>query len=161
MQRPKVFVGTSSEEELTITLQPRVSTWSRDTAGKAKVNRIGFPLVPEFGGTVHAYCGFTLDATQSDLLEWQRKPNMEDMQRAYINESRVRSADGLLIVQPYSPQLFRQGQLPGPRILTAVLRGSLTLSQAKDAWAKADEEKAARAKQTEDCLLYTSPSPRD
>jgi len=138
------------EGELTLLLQPKVCPWARDAGGKAKVNRIGFPLVPEFGGTVHAYCGTELDATQSDLLEWSRRPTMEDMQRAYINESRVRSAEGLLIVQPYSPELFRQGQLPGPRILTAVLRNTLTLSQAKEAWAQAEESKEARAAQRQD-----------
>ncbi len=38
------------------TLKPQVRTWCRDEAGQAKVRRVGFPVVPEFGGTAHAYC---------------------------------------------------------------------------------------------------------
>jgi hypothetical protein len=52
-------------------LKPRVNQWARDALKKAWVKRIGFPLVPEFGGTVHGYCGTTLEAAQSttaDLL---------------------------------------------------------------------------------------------
>ena len=75
------------EKAETLLLKPQAVIWSRDKQGYAKVKRIGFPLVPEFGGTVHAYCGSTLEATQSDLLEWHRRPTPEDMQRAYINES--------------------------------------------------------------------------
>ena len=84
-------------------LKPRVVEWARDATKKAKVKRIGFPLVPEFGGTVHACCGATLDASQSDLLDWYMRPSREDMQKAYINESRVGTVNQLLIVQPYSP----------------------------------------------------------
>ena len=75
---------------------------------------MGFPLVPDFGGTAHAYCGSTLDAAVGDLLPWFKKPTWEDMRRAYIIKSRVRDASELLVVQPYSPALFMQGDLPGP-----------------------------------------------
>ena len=51
-------------------LQPQVRIWTRDVEGNAQVRRIGFPLVPEFGGTVHAYCGVTLNASIGDLLPW-------------------------------------------------------------------------------------------
>ena len=112
-------------------LPPRVEEWSRDAANKAKVKRIGFPVVPDFWGTVHGYCGTTLEATQSDLLEWYKKPTHDDMQKAYINESRVSTIDKLLIVQPYSPQLFRQGELPGPALLMRVLRDELTTAMVK------------------------------
>ena len=122
--RAPVDARFKDENPFTLVLKPQVCIWSRDERGQAKVRRIGFPLVPEFGGTVHAYCGTTLDAAQSDLLHWTKKPTPEDMQKAYINESRVRAADDLLIVQPYSPQLFRQGRLPGPEILLNVLRGN-------------------------------------
>ena len=67
------------------------------------------------------------------------------MQRAYINESRVRLADNLLIMQPYSPELFRQGQLPGPKILLQVLRGTMTTKQAQAAWADIEAERQHRA----------------
>ena len=133
------------EKAETLLLKPQAVIWSRDKQGYAKVKRIGFPLVPEFGGTVHAYCGSTLEATQSDLLEWHRRPTPEDMQRAYINESRVRIADNLLIMQPYSPELFRQGQLPGPKILLQVLRGTMRPKQAQAAWEQVEAERQHRA----------------
>ena len=135
-------VADAETDGPTIYLKPRVKEWSRDAAKKAKVKRIGFPLVPEFGGTVHAYCGTTLSAAQSDLLEWHRKPSIEDMQKAYINESRVSSLDQLLIVQPYSPDLFRQGQLPGPRILMEVLRGNISSAEARAEWRRVEHERA-------------------
>ena len=43
-------------------LRPRARKWSLDKAGHAQVRRIGFALVPAFGGTARAYCGSTLDA---------------------------------------------------------------------------------------------------
>ena len=47
--------------------------WSRDAAGNAKVRRTGFPIVPDFGGTAHAFCGDTLKASIGDLLAWHRR----------------------------------------------------------------------------------------
>ena len=142
-------VADADTEGPTIYLKPRVQQWSRDAAKKAKVKRIGFPLVPEFGGTVHAYCGTTLSAAQSDLLEWHRKPSVDDMQKAYINESRVSSLDQLLIVQQYSPDLFRQGELPGPRILMEVLRGNISTAEAREEW-KHVERQQAKAKKSDE-----------
>ena len=45
--------------------------WTVDQAGQVKVIRHGFPIVPDFGGTAHAYCGGTLDAEIGDLLGWE------------------------------------------------------------------------------------------
>ena len=123
-----------TEDGPVLYLKPRVVEWARGATKKAKVKRIGFPLVPEFGGAVHAYCGTTLDASQSDLLEWYKRPSREDMQKAYINESRVGTVDQLLIVQPHSPELFREGDLPGPVLLMDMLQGRKTTAEAKDAW---------------------------
>jgi hypothetical protein len=122
-------------------LKPKVRVWARDAAGQAKVKRLGFPVVPEFGGTIHAYCGDTLDAMLGDLLEWYRKPSADDMHKAYISKSRIRMADHMLLVQPYSPHLFRQGELPGPRLLMEVLRGNLSTENARLAWRKFEKEK--------------------
>ena len=56
-------------------LKPEKKVWSRDGASKAPVSRKGFQIVPDFGGTAHAYCGESLDAAIGDLLEWHHKPN--------------------------------------------------------------------------------------
>ena len=103
------------------TLTCQVKPWSLDKAGAIKLKRFGFPIVPDFGGTAHAYCGSTLDAAIGDCLSWDERPRREGMLRAYIIKSRVREAENMLIVQAYSPHLFRQGMLPGPQLLLDVL----------------------------------------
>ena len=123
-------------------MKPRIREWATDTAGYAKVRRLGFAVVPEFGGTIHGYCGETLDAILLDLLEWHRKPTMEDMHKAYVGRSRTRKVDQILLVQPYSPHLFRQGQMPGPTILMDVLRKRTTTSDAKELWKKVSKRQA-------------------
>ncbi len=95
-------------------LKLQIRPWTLDKEGKVKLRRIGFPIVPDFGGTAHAYCGTTMETTLGDLLSWHMKPCLEDMLKAYIIKSRIRKAENLMISQPYSPHLFRQGLLPGP-----------------------------------------------
>ena len=103
------------------TLLCQVKPCSLDRAGTIKLKRFGFPIVPDFGGTAHAYCGSTLPAAIGDCLSWDERPRREDMLRSYIIKSRVRQAENILIVQPYSPHLFRQGMLPGPQLLLEAL----------------------------------------
>ena len=98
------------------TLTVQVKPWSLDKAGAVKIQRFGFPIIPDFGGTAHAYCGSTLPAALGDLLPWWHKPRLEDMLKGYIIKSRVKETQDILIAQPYSPHLFRQGVLPGPQL---------------------------------------------
>ncbi len=95
-------------------LKLQVRSWTLDKEGKVKLKRFGFPIGPDFGGTAHAYCGTTMDATLGDLLSWHLKPRLEDMLKAYIIKSRAKKAENIMVSQPYSPHLFRQGLLPGP-----------------------------------------------
>ena len=82
--------------------------WYKDgDARQVQISRCGFPLAPDFGGTAHAYCGFSLDACIGDLLDWWDKPTRETSVRGYIINRRIRSADNLMIARPYSPELFR------------------------------------------------------
>ena len=87
-----------------------------DQGRKVEFKRFGFPVVPDFGGTAHAYCGTTLKACLSDLLAWQAKPSREASLRGYIIKSRVKGAERILLAQPYSPNLFRQGDILGPTL---------------------------------------------
>jgi hypothetical protein len=107
--------------------------WSLDPAGKVKILRYGFNIVPDFGGTAHAYCGSTLEACIGDLLPWHQKPRREDALKAYIIKSRVRQTDRLLLAQPYSPHLFRQGVHPGPHLLLKVLMKDITWEEVRSA----------------------------
>ena len=140
-------------------LKPKVVIWTRDEACQATVKRIGFTVVPEFGGTIHGYCGDTLDAMIGDLLEWNRKPCPDDMHKAYISKSRIRSAENLLLVQPYSPHLFRQGEMPGPKILMELLRGKITPLDAKAEWKRVEKEKAKASNESKGNWNVNMPLP--
>merc|ERR1711965_119079 len=48
--------------------------------------------------------------------------------------SRIRNSGQLLLAQPYSPMLFRQGVQPGPHLLLQVLSGELTPAEAQKEW---------------------------
>ena len=56
------------------------------------------------------------------------------MLEAYIIKSRVRVAEKLLILQPYSPHLFRQGVNLGPQLLLNVLTKRMSERDAKAEW---------------------------
>lgn len=91
--------------------------------GAVEIYRTGFQVAPDFAGTAHQYCGTTLSACKGDLLHWTATPSLDSFLRAYIIRSRVKRADDMLIVQPYSPNLFRQPELPGPTLLLARQQG--------------------------------------
>ena len=126
------------------TLKMTARRWTLGKGGAVKVLRYGFPIVPDFGGTAHAYCGTTLDACLGDLLPWYIKPRLEDALRAYIIKSRVRDASRILLAQPYSPQLFRQGAQIGPHLLMGALQGTITFAEAKRGWKEAEQKPAAQ-----------------
>ena len=61
-------------------------------------------------------------------------PRAEDQWKAYIGISRLTSADGLLVAQPFAPMLFRQGPLPGPTLIMQFQRGELDEDQLEKAF---------------------------
>ena len=122
-----------------------VKTWSLDRDHQVTVRRYGFPIVPDFGGTAHAYCGDTLQAVIGDLMKWDHIPSLENALRAYIIKSRIRNIEHLLLAQPYSPMLFRQGVQPGPHLLLQVLRGEITTKEAKRQWDVFNKNSAKKA----------------
>ena len=112
------------------TLVVQVRPWSLDKAGAIKISGYGFPIVPDFGGTAHAYCGSTLEAALGDFLHWSAKPSLSAMLKAYIIRSRVKEVTDIIIAQPYSPHLFRQGAQPGPQLLLDVLLRKISTIEA-------------------------------
>ena len=50
--------------------------------------------------------------------------------------NRVERAESLCIVQSFSPCLFQQGDLPGPKLFLQFWQGKLTYAQHQEAWAK-------------------------
>ncbi len=126
-------------------LKMTVRNWSLDRDNQVQVKRHGFPIVPDFGGTAHAYCGDTLKACLGDLMKWNYLPTLDNALRAYIIKSRIREGDKLLLAQPYSPMLFRQGVQPGPHILRQVLRQDITPKEAKAKWKDVQKKRSATA----------------
>ena len=128
--------------------------WYKDgDARQVQISRCGFPLAPDFGGTAHAYCGFSLDAAIGDLLDWWDKPTRDSSVRGYIINSRVRSAENLMIARPYSPELFRLGPPPGPHYLLQVLRGALTRKEAVKQWDAEDKRREESSSQKQESKL--------
>ena len=132
------------------TLAMRPKEWSVDGHGNVKMQRYGFTIVPDFGGTAHAYCGFSLEACIGELLPWWRRPTRPDALTSYIIRSRVKDGSNLLLTQPYSPQLFRQGNQPGPHLLNEVLQRRMTTEDARLAWANAEKKSEADKESMQD-----------
>eukprot|EP00959_Pyramimonas_sp_CCMP1952_P175387 3665725-Pyramimonas_sp.AAC.1 len=61
-----------------------------------------------------ADCGGVLDVVGSS-----------ESMTAYVILSRLTSADGLLLLRAFAPELFRQGAAAGPRCLLKLLRARL------------------------------------
>ena len=50
----------------------------------------------------------------------------------------------MLLTQPYSPHLFRQGVLPGPHLLHETLMRHMSVEECKEHWRKHEKEKKDR-----------------
>eukprot|EP00973_Karenia_brevis_P077410 10755002-Karenia_brevis.AAC.1 len=72
----KLFIAVdSTSKELPIwngkpiyTLTIQAKQWALDMDNNVQIREHGFPLVPDFGGTTHAYGGTTMEAAIGDLL---------------------------------------------------------------------------------------------
>ena len=124
-------------------LCPRRVTWSVDPDGTNQLLRTGFPVVPDFGATIHSVCGQQFSEEILDLKPFSEKVNLEAMIMAYIGMSRVKRADGLLLVEPFSPCLFQQNAMPGPSVLMRYLRGQEKPEVLKDVLENLEETQHA------------------
>ena len=101
---------------------------------------VGYPLVPSFSGTAHSFTGATLNRAIDDCLQLTNTPTRDDMTKSYVCLSRVRQAQDLLLAQPFSPALFRQGAIVGAQLLLQTLCGVLPEAQLRDEWARMDSD---------------------
>ena len=62
----KYLKTTGTEKTFRLPLVTKV--WSRDSDNNARVRRKGFQIVPDFGGTAHAYCGESLEKSIGRFL---------------------------------------------------------------------------------------------
>ena len=127
------------------TLKMQCKSWYVDGLQRqVEIKRFGFPIVADFGGTAHAYCGSSLPAAIGDLQEWWRKPHGDTKVRGYIIKSRVSNSANLLIAQPYSPHLFAAGPPLGPDCLLQSMRGLLSRKEAVQKFKAAEKEKETK-----------------
>ena len=61
------------------------------------------------------------------------------MLQRYVTLSRTRLAEQMLVLQPFAPGLFQQGEMVGPTLLMEYWRESKSIAQVKAAWATANE----------------------
>ena len=119
-------------------LRRHCKSWNLDQGRQVEIKRYGFPVVLDFGGTAHAYCGTSLEACIGDLQEWWMKPHKEAPNPAH------RKPDHCWAIQPVSvpdgcsrrPQVLATsltGQSDTKRSTTAVEKGGGRTKSSGDA----------------------------
>ena len=103
-------------------MKPKHLAWTVNRKTEAKVKRKGFTLITDYASTAHMVQGMTLAALLADCGDAFDNIALKDMLAAYVTLSRVRVADGLLLLRAFSKYLFRQGPPPGPHCLMRLLR---------------------------------------
>ena len=134
-------------------IRPVVQQWQLEAHGKATIARKGFPLACDFSGTAHSFMGATLTACALDLGMWDTTPSREAQLSGYMCLSRVKRCEDLCIAQPFSPNLFTNGDLIGPQTLLDFHRKQITLEEAK---ARVERD-APKKKRHPDIMLFCSP----
>ena len=61
-------------------------------------------------------------------------PNHDTQLSGYMCMSRAEEIEGICIVKPFSPNLFRKGDLRGPDLLLKFQRGDISEEQMEVAW---------------------------
>ena len=103
-------------------LYPVKRTWLLNSEAGVKVERTGFTVLPDFASTAFMMQGTSLEAALADCGDALSLGELKDMMIAYVILSRVKKASGLLLLRPFSPYLFQQGESPGPYCLLKLLR---------------------------------------
>ena len=108
-----------------VPIPPTTTDWSLDHAEAIQIKRRGFAMSPDFSSTIHSATGRTLESAVPDLGSIEDVPNAQKAMEGYIALSRATSAEGVIIAQPFSALLFRQGPAPYPTLLLQVLKGQV------------------------------------
>ena len=69
--------------------------------------------------------GASRDAIITDNFEVAHVSKQRDAIDTYVANSRVKTKEGILIMQPFSPGLSAHGPPPGPHLLMRLLRGEI------------------------------------
>ena len=131
------YEGNEQRKPQIVPFQPQAVTWSLDVAGNVKIARRGFALATDLAGTAHSFMGATLASAIVDLGSLWQVPTHDAQLTGYVCASRVRRVTDLVVAHPYSPELFTQGDLTGPKLLLDFQRGHKSVEDVKMAWAQA------------------------
>ena len=89
-------------------ISPKPEYWyldAKQSYSHIRISRHQLPIAPDFARTAYSMQGFTLLAGKIDL---QLSKNM-DAVTAYVAMSRFKTADDILILQPFALEVFQQG----------------------------------------------------
>ncbi len=104
-----------------------------------------FTVASDFSGTAHSFAGSSLAAAWIDCLPWDTKPDKAAQLSGYMSMSRLSHTDDMYFTQPFSPELFSQGDLPGPSLLLQYQIGKFKSGAAlKAAWDAARPKKGKK-----------------
>ena len=97
-------------------------TWELNAAQGSKIKRLGFTLLPDYASTAFMIQGATLQAAIADCGDVSDAGGLSELMTTYVILSRVKSANGLLLLRAFCANLFQMGALPGPYCLLKLLR---------------------------------------
>ena len=111
-------------------LYPVERTWTLNENSGTKIRRKGFALLPDYASTAFMIQGATLRAGIADCGDVVDFGGLSELMTTYVILSRVKSANGLLLLRAFCPNLFQMGALPGPFCLLKMLRRRFDKSSA-------------------------------
>ena len=103
-------------------LTPVYRTWVHNKEQGVKIKRHGFPLLPDYASTAFMIQGATLPAAIADCGDVADAGGLPELMTTYVILSRLKSANGLLLLRAFCANLFQMGALPGPYCLLKLLR---------------------------------------
>jgi hypothetical protein len=132
-------------------VKPSKKSWYVDSNRRhpvLRVNRSQLPVGPDYARTAYSTQGLTLDAAMVDLCF----DESADAATAYVALSRVRSADDILIMQPFTLDLFQKGMPIGPKLLLKKLRGECIEEDIEEHLQSERERKAQEAEDKQNAI---------
>ena len=91
---------------------PVYRAWELNVAEGSNVKRHGFTLLPEYASTAFMFQGATLRAAVSDCGDVADAGGLSELMTTYVIIIRVKSANDLLLVRVFCPNLFQKGGSP-------------------------------------------------
>ena len=102
-------------------LFPVQRTWTLNESLGTKIRRQGFTLLPDYASTAFMIQGSTLPAAIADCGDVAECGGLSELMTTYVILSRVQSANGLLLLRAFCPNIFQMGAPPGPYCLLKLL----------------------------------------